>query len=163
MTDAAARLGVELLARGWRLATAESSTGGMIGHAITAVPGASRYYVGGVIAYSNPAKEIELGVPHELLVEHGAVSSAVAGAMAGGAAERFGVEVGLAVTGIAGPEGGSESKPIGTHQLAVAVRGHPARVEHHLFPHDRDGNRAAASLRALELALDEVRRAPTSG
>ncbi|HLE59574.1 MAG TPA: CinA family protein [Candidatus Limnocylindria bacterium] len=163
LADLAARLGAELLARGWRLATAESSTGGLIGHAITMVPGASRYYVGGVIAYSNQAKEVTLGVPHDLLVDHGAVSAAVAGAMAEGAADRFGVEVGLAVTGVAGPDGGSEAKPVGTHQLSVVVRGHPPRVERHVYAHDRDGNRTAAALDALTLALDEVRRLPVSG
>ncbi|HEX6128257.1 MAG TPA: CinA family protein, partial [Candidatus Limnocylindria bacterium] len=72
---AGARLGDLLLEQGWKLATAESSTGGLIGHVITLVPGASRYYVGGVISYSNLAKEVELAVPHEMMEEHGAVSA----------------------------------------------------------------------------------------
>ena len=138
------------------MATAESSTGGLIGHAITMIPGASDYYAGGVICYSNLAKEVTLGVPHELIEAHGAVSEEVAAALAVGAAHRFDTELGVSVTGIAGPEGGSALKPVGTHYLAVARRGHPARVEHLVFTHDRDGNRAAASLAALELALDEV-------
>lgn len=152
----AARLGDALRERNWRLATAESSTGGLIGHAITTNPGASDYYAGGVICYSNLAKEIGLGVPHDLITGHGAVSQPVAAAMAAGAAHRFEVEVGLSVTGIAGPDGGSEAKPIGTHYLGVARRGHPPRVEEHVFSHDREGNQAAAALAALELALDEV-------
>ncbi|MEO8251845.1 MAG: CinA family protein [Chloroflexota bacterium] len=156
LADAGARLGVALRARDWHLATAESSTGGLIGHAITMTPGASDYYAGGVICYSNRAKEVGLGVPPELIVEHGAVSPEVAAALAVGAALRFDTELGLSVTGIAGPGGGSERKPLGTHYLAVARRGHPARVEHRVFPHDREGNQAAAALEALQLALDEV-------
>jgi PncC family amidohydrolase len=150
------QLGDALRARNWRLATAESSTGGLIGHALTMTPGASDYYAGGVICYSNLAKEIGLGVPHELIEEHGAVSAEVAAALAVGAAHRFETELGVSVTGIAGPEGGSERKPLGTHYLGVARRGHPARVEHRVFPHDREGNKAAAALEALQLALDEV-------
>ncbi|HET6381608.1 MAG TPA: CinA family protein [candidate division Zixibacteria bacterium] len=160
---AGARLGDVLLRHGWRMATAESSTGGLIGHAITMVPGASRYYVGGVIAYSNLAKEVELNVPHELLEEHGAVSQPVARAMAEGVRRRFNVEVGVAVTGIAGPEGGSQAKPVGTHYVAVSVRGHADRVEHRVFPHDRDGNKAAAAMLALELAMEEVTAATRQG
>ena len=160
LATAAAALGDALRARSWRLATAESSTGGLIGHAITMTPGASDYYAGGVICYSNLAKEVALGVPHELIAGHGAVSAEVAAALATGAAHRFETEVGLSVTGIAGPDGGSEQKPVGTHYVAVARRGHPARVEHHLFTHDRDGNRAAAALACLTLALDEVTAAP---
>jgi len=161
LVSAAAVLGVALRARDWRLATAESSTGGLIGHVITATPGASDYYAGGVICYSDRAKEVGLGVPRELIEAHGAVSGEVAAAMATGAAHRFEVEIGLSVTGIAGPEGGSEQKPLGTHVVGVARRGHPARVEHHLLTHDREGNKAAAALAALSLALDEVATAST--
>ena len=151
-----ARLGDALRARDWRLATAESSTGGLIGHAITMTPGASDYYAGGVICYSNLAKEVALGVPHALIEAHGAVSEEVAAALAAGAAHRFETEVGISVTGIAGPEGGSQRKPVGTHYVGVVRRGHPARVVHHLFSLDRDGNQAAAAMAALALALDEV-------
>jgi PncC family amidohydrolase len=158
-----ARVGDELLRGGWRMATAESSTGGLIGHAITMVPGASRYYVGGVIAYSNTAKEVELGVPHDMIEEHGAVSEQVACAMAEGVRRRFNVEVGVSVTGIAGPEGATEGKPVGTHWVAVSVRGHADRAEHRVFPHDRDGNKAAAAMLALQLALDEVSAATPQG
>jgi PncC family amidohydrolase len=152
----AADLGDALRARDWRMATAESSTGGLIGHAITMTPGASDYYAGGVICYSNLAKERALGVPHDLIEARGAVSEEVAAALAVGAAHRFETEVGISVTGIAGPDGGSERKPVGTHYVGVARRGHPARVEHRVFPHDREGNQAAAAMAALELALDEV-------
>jgi PncC family amidohydrolase len=149
-------LGDALRERGWRLSTAESSTGGLIGHAITMVPGSSDYYPGGVISYSNRAKEVELSVPPELIAEHGAVSAEVAEAMAEGVRQRFGTQVGIAVTGIAGPEGGTPDKPVGTHWIAASVRGHPARVERHHFGHDREGNKTAAARVALELALAEV-------
>jgi len=156
LAAAGAALGEALRAREWRLATAESSTGGLIGHAITMTPGASDYYAGGVICYSNLAKEVALGVPHALIEEHGAVSEEVAAALAAGAAHRFETEIGLSVTGIAGPDGGSDQKPVGTHYVALARRGQPAQVEHHIFSHDRDGNRAAAALAALDLARREV-------
>jgi PncC family amidohydrolase len=160
---AGARLGDALLSNGWKLATAESSTGGLIGHVITLVPGASRYYVGGVISYSNLAKEVELNVPHELIEEHGAVSAEVAQAMADGVRSRFGVDLGVAVTGIAGPEGATPGKPVGTHFLAVSLRGHPDRVEQHVFGHDREGNKSAAAMLAIEIAIDEVRAASGQG
>jgi PncC family amidohydrolase len=160
---AGARLGESLLAHGWKMATAESSTGGLIGHVITLVPGASRYYVGGVISYSNIAKEVELNVPHELLEEHGAVSAEVAQAMADGVRIRFGVELGVAVTGIAGPEGATPGKPVGTHYIAVSLRGHPERIERRVLGHDREGNKAAAAMLAIEFAADEVRAASGQG
>jgi PncC family amidohydrolase len=163
LADAALRLGEALRAAGWRIATAESSTGGLIGHSITMIPGSSDYYPGGVISYSNQAKQVELGVPLQLLAEHGAVSAEVATAMADGVRQRFGTELGVSVTGVAGPEGGSEGKPVGTHWIGVALRGHPARAEHRLFPHDREGNKAAAALAALALALAEVSAAVPSG
>lgn len=152
----AARLGELLRERGWRLATAESSTGGLIGHAITMIPGASDYYAGGVICYSNLAKEKELRVPAAMIAEHGAVSAEVAGAMAEGAWRRFGVDLGVAVTGIAGPEGGTPEKPVGLHFIGAARGGHPATVGRHHFGFDRDGNRSAAAAAALQLAIAEA-------
>jgi PncC family amidohydrolase len=153
---AASRLGNALRSHGWRMATAESCTGGLIGHAITAVPGSSDYYVGGVICYWNRAKELELGVPPELIAEHGAVSPEVAASLADGARRRFNVDVAVAVTGIAGPEGGTSGKPVGLAYLAVAHRGHPPVVERELWPFDRDGNKRASALRALELLTIEA-------
>lgn len=162
LAEVARRLGDALRDGGWRVATAESSTGGLIGHAITMIPGSSDYYPGGVISYSNRAKEVELGVPAALLAEHGAVSPEVAVAMAEGARQRFGTELGISVTGVAGPEGGSESKPVGLHWIGIALRGHPARAEERTFPHDREGNKAAAALQALQLALAEVQAATSA-
>ena len=152
----AADLGRVLRERGWHLATAESSTAGLIGHAITTIPGASDYYVGGVICYSNLAKERELEVDPSLIASVGAVSSEVAAAMAAGAWRRFGVEMALAVTGIAGPDGGTSTKPVGLHFIAAARAGHPPVVERHEFGFGRDGNRFAAAAAALELATREA-------
>jgi PncC family amidohydrolase len=156
LLQASAQLGAALRAHGWRLATAESCTGGLIGHEITAIPGASDYYPGGVITYSDLAKEVELAVPRELLQAHGAVSQEVASAMAVGVRQRFGVELGVAVTGIAGPWGETLEKPIGLTYIAVARVGHPPAVVSEVWTFDRDGNKRASALRALELALSAV-------
>jgi PncC family amidohydrolase len=156
LADAANRLGTALLAVEWTLSSAESSTAGLIGHAITMVSGASRYYVGGVIAYSNLAKVLELGVAEDLIANHGAVSAEVAEAMAEGVRSRFDTDLAVAVTGIAGPDAGGAAKPIGLHFVAACRRGHPATVERHVFTRDREGNKAEAALAALELAIREV-------
>jgi nicotinamide-nucleotide amidase len=108
--------------RGLRLAIAESCTGGLVSYRVTRVPGSSEVFVGGVVAYADAIKATELGVPAELLTTQGAVSADVAVAMAEGAALRFGADVGLAVTGIAGPGGGSEAKPVGLVFVGLARR-----------------------------------------
>ncbi len=137
---------------GWRLATAESCTGGMIGAQLTAIPGASAAYLGGVVAYSDGLKRALLGVPDAVLAARGAVSAEAARAMAEGA-RRLGAECGLAVTGIAGPAGGSAEKPVGTVYVAVATpRG--GRHAHHRFP----GDRAMVRELTANFALDLVRR-----
>ncbi len=114
-------LGRVLLERGWTLATAESCTGGLLGHKVTSVAGASRYYLGGVVAYDNGAKRSLLGVPARVLDAHGAVSEETARAMARGARARFGASCALATTGIAGPSGGSLEKPVGTVWIACGT------------------------------------------
>lgn len=113
---------VKLLERtGATLATAESCTGGLIAHEITAIPGVSAYYPGGVVSYANEAKRDLLGVPQDLLDAHGAVSPEVAAAMATGVRERFRSDLGLSVTGVAGPTGGSPEKPVGLVYLGLAT------------------------------------------
>jgi len=156
LLEAARRLGATLDDRGLSLATAESSTGGLLGHAVTAVAGASRYYLGGAIAYSNAAKQAELGVPDKLLRSHGAVSAEVAAAMATGARDRYAADLGLATTGIAGPDGATPGKPLGLHFVAAAIRGRDPLVERHVFPHDRAGNKLAAAHAALRLAVEAL-------
>jgi PncC family amidohydrolase len=152
--DAAARrLGRQLVKRGWQMASAESCTGGLVGHTITQVPRSSDHYLGGIVSYSNAVKEDLLDVPADLIERVGAVSAEVAEAMTTGALARFPVaHLALAVTGIAGPDGGSAEKPVGLTYVAVAVRDGAAAVERHTWPHDRDGNKRASVLAALDLA-----------
>lgn len=136
-----------------QLATAESCTGGLVGHVITEIPRASDHFLGGVISYSNLLKEELLGVDPALLERTGAVSPEVAEAMADGLLARFGVaDVAVAVTGIAGPDGGSADKPVGLTYVAAVRRGGAARIERAVWPHDRAGNKRASALLALELA-----------
>ena len=136
--------------RGLTLATAESCTGGLIVARLTAVPGFSATTLGGIVAYSNELKERELGVPAELIAEHGAVSAEVAEAMAHGARERLGVDVSVAVTGIAGPGGGTEEKPVGlVYFHAVAPAG--GKGSSFSFPGDRDSIRRRSAVAALHL------------
>ncbi len=153
LVSAARRLGRRLVDRRWQMAAAESCTGGMVGHVITQVPRSSDHFLGGVISYSDAVKEELLGVPGELIARVGAVSAEVAEAMTGGTLERFPVaRLAVAVTGIAGPDGGSEAKPVGLTYVAAAVRDGSAVVERHTWPHDRDGNKRASVLAVLELA-----------
>ncbi len=152
--DAAARrLGRMLTERGWQMAAAESCTGGLVGHVITQVPKSSDHFLGGIVSYSNAVKEELLDVPGDLIERVGAVSAEVAEAMTTGALARFpAARLAVSVTGIAGPDGGSEDKPVGLTYVAAAVRDGPATVERHTWPHDRDGNKRASALAALELA-----------
>ncbi|MCU0773019.1 MAG: CinA family protein [Ideonella sp.] len=144
--------------RQWRLATAESCTGGLIAAACTAVPGSSDWFERGFVTYSNAAKTESLGVEADLIARHGAVSEPVALAMAAGALERTPADLAVAVTGIAGPTGGSADKPVGLVWLAVACRGEAARAWRLQLAGDRAAVRGQTVRRALE-ALIEVARA----
>ncbi len=141
-------------AKGWRLATAESCTGGLIAAALTGVAGASDVVDRSFVAYSNEAKMELLGVPEATLAAVGAVSAETVLAMAAGAVSRAGVDLAVSVTGIAGPGGASADKPVGLVFLGVATKGN-VRSERHIFPGDRAGIRHAAMTRALEM-LKEV-------
>jgi len=153
LDEAARGLGRALVRRGWQMAAAESCTGGLVGHVITQVPRSSDHFLGGIVSYSNAAKEELLGVPAGLLERTGAVSAEVAEAMTAGVLERFPVaRLAVAVTGIAGPDGGSDEKPVGLTYIAGALRDGPAVVERHTWSHDRDGNKRASALAVLELA-----------
>jgi nicotinamide-nucleotide amidase len=138
-------------AAGYRLATAESCTGGLVAARLSDVPGASDVLAGGVVAYANDVKTAELGVSERLLAEHGAVSAEVAEAMATGVRERLGVEVGIAVTGVAGPAGGTPEKPVGLVYFHVST---PDGGEGRTFslPGDRATIRSRATVSALHLA-----------
>jgi nicotinamide-nucleotide amidase len=142
---------LELLrARGLTLAAAESCTGGMVAERLTSVPGSSDVFAGAIVAYANAVKEAELDVPRELLDRHGAVSEETALAMARGARARLGVDVAVAVTGIAGPDGGTEEKPVGLVHVAVAGPDGEDAVRTS-FGGDRDGIRRRAAVTALHL------------
>jgi nicotinamide-nucleotide amidase len=137
-------------ARGLKLATAESCTGGMVAARLTDVPGASASFVGSVVAYADEVKRAELGVPGELLAEHGAVSAEVAAAMAEGAREGLGADVAVAVTGVAGPGGGTPEKPVGRVYLhAAGPDGSRSRVLD--LPGEREQVRLRATVTALHL------------
>jgi nicotinamide-nucleotide amidase len=138
-------------ARALTLATAESCTGGMIAERLTAIPGASDVFVGSVVAYSDHVKTRELTVGEEVLAAHGAVSAEVAAAMASGVRARLGADVGVAATGIAGPGGGSDEKPVGLVYLHVETPWDRRGFEFQ-FPGDRDDIRRRAAVTALHLA-----------
>jgi nicotinamide-nucleotide amidase len=149
-----AALGRLLAERKLSLATAESCTGGLVAQRLSAVPGASRYFRGGVVAYANEAKRDLLGVPEALLAEHGAVSAPVARALADGARARFRADLALSTTGISGPDGGTAEKPIGLVFVGFAdAQGSTAHE--FLFPFDRERHRLVTS----QVALDWARRA----
>jgi nicotinamide-nucleotide amidase len=135
------------------LATAESCTGGLVSARITDVPGASEVFLGGAVTYTNDAKEDLVGVPHELLVEHGAVSEEVARAMASGVRDRFSADWGIGITGIAGPTGGTAEKPVGLVHWAVAGPG-GVEARHRVFL----GDRAIIREWSVNAALDLLRR-----
>jgi PncC family amidohydrolase len=154
-----ARVGSCLRARGWRLATAESCTGGLLGHRLTDVPGSSDYYLGGVVAYADEVKVALLGVSPERLAREGAVSEGVAREMALGVRQRLGAEVGVGITGIAGPSGGTPEKPVGLVFIAVASPS-GIRCERHRWPYDRAGNKEASVRRALEMVVEVLEKEP---
>ncbi|HTR33570.1 MAG TPA: CinA family nicotinamide mononucleotide deamidase-related protein [Gaiellaceae bacterium] len=154
-----ARLVLDLLReRGLTLGTAESCTGGLVAGRLTDVPGSSAVFRGGIVAYANDVKERELGVPAEVLAAHGAVSAETAAAMAQGARAALGVDVAVAVTGVAGPDGGTEEKPVGlVHLHAAGPDGELAsRFD---FPGDRETVRLRATVAALHLVRRLVTKA----
>jgi nicotinamide-nucleotide amidase len=142
-------VGAALKARGFRIAAAESCTGGGLLSRLTDVPGSSVWVRGGVIAYANDVKVDQLGVPAALIAAHGAVSEPVARAMADGVRQRLQADVGVAITGIAGPDGGSAEKPVGT--VVIATSGKNDAVRTFLFPGDREAIRRFATTAALEM------------
>jgi nicotinamide-nucleotide amidase len=147
-------VGRRLTARGLTLAVAESCTGGLVGHRLTSVPGSSAFFERGVVVYSNRAKEELLGVPEEILRTHGAVSRACAEAMVRGICERSGAACGLSITGIAGPDGGTPAKPVGTVFIGLSVPG-LVEARHFRFA----GARASVKWQSSQTALDMLRRA----
>jgi nicotinamide-nucleotide amidase len=151
LQDRALEIGEALRRRGWRLATAESCTGGLIAAACTSVAGSSDWFERGFVTYSNEAKSELLGVPPALIARHGAVSEEVAHAMASGVLQRAPVQLAVAVTGIAGPGGGSPAKPVGTVWLAWGAAD-ALRAERLQLP----GDRSAVRRQTVEQAFRRV-------
>ena len=137
---------------GLTLSLAESCTGGLIAHRITNIPGSSNYFLGGVVAYSNEAKEKILGVPNEILVRYGAVSEETARAMAEGTRRLLASDIALAVTGIAGPTGGTPEKPAGLVYIALAAE-EEVRCGRYIWHGDRLQNKAKSAEAALEMLI----------
>jgi len=152
------QLGLALTARGLKLVTAESCTGGLIAGACTSIAGSSDWFERGHVTYSNEAKTEQLGVPAEVIERHGAVSREVAMAMALGALQHSRAQVAVAVTGIAGPGGGTPAKPIGTVWFGFAIGQDFVQTEVMLFPGDRGQVRAATVKHALVRLLSLVSR-----
>ena len=146
-------LGQLLKARGLKLATAESCTGGLIGHLITNVAGSSEYFLGGVVSYAYEAKVALLGVRWETLEKYGAVSSETVLEMATGARERLGADIGIAVSGIAGPGGGMPNKPVGLTWIGLSTDG-GAQARSFLFAGDRGEVKKQAAETALRLVVE---------
>jgi nicotinamide-nucleotide amidase len=158
LVSKAGELAAACKARNLQVVTAESCTGGLIAACLTEVPGISEIYHGGFVTYANDAKMRDLSVTEDLLIAHGAVSAEVARAMAEGACARTGADIGIAVTGIAGPGGATPQKPVGLVHIAVARKGAATRHERHVFP----GDRLAVRLGAVEAALGLALRAATA-
>lgn len=152
----ATRLGALLRNGGWRLACAESCTGGGLAHAVTAVPGSSVWFDRGFVTYSNDAKRDMLGVDANILEAYGAVSEQVAVAMAAGALAHSNADIAVAVTGIAGPDGGSVAKPVGTVFVAWARRGGVTRATRVTLQGDRDAVRDQSIALALQGLTDRI-------
>jgi PncC family amidohydrolase len=155
VVELAARLGERCTRSGVTVATVESCTGGLIGHVITEIPGSSAYYLGGFVTYSDGQKIAAVGVPGDVLAAHGAVSAQVAMAMAVGGRERTGADVAVAVTGIAGPDGGTPQKPVGLTYVAVAD-GDGASVRRFTWTGDRADNKRRSAAAALDLVLERI-------
>ena len=149
------RVGRLLLQHGYRLAVAESCTGGLLGHRLTSVGGSSAYFLGGVIAYANRVKIDQLGVAQAVLQREGAVSAPVAEQMARGVSDRFGAQLGVGITGIAGPGGATEHKPVGLVFIGLA-QGGGCRVESFRFSGNRDEIKRAAADAALEMLINQL-------
>jgi nicotinamide-nucleotide amidase len=157
--ELSARVGQKLRAAGWRLATAESCTGGWVAKACTDVAGSSLWFECGFVTYSNAAKTRDLGVSERTLADHGAVSEATVREMAQGALRVSGADIAVAISGIAGPDGGTPGKPVGTVWFAVAARAADAVsvvAEVSLFSGDREAIRRRSVERALGMVLEAV-------
>lgn len=158
LTELARQAGEALAARTLMAAAAESCTGGLVGHLITEIPGSSAWFAGSAGTYSYAAKETLLGVDHDTLMHEGAVSAPVAQQMAQGALRIYGADVAVAITGIAGPGGGTPGKPTGLVHFHLSGRDGTEWAERIVWPADRRGNKLLSARQALEMLLAFARR-----
>ena len=147
---------LKLIEKNYKIATAESCTGGLISHNLTNIPGSSNFFDRGIISYSNQSKVDLLDVPKELIEKYGAVSAKVALAMAEGLRKNFGVDVGLSTTGIAGPSGGSKEKPVGLVFIGISIKD-KSNVKKYIFKGDRLKNKISFCNAALNFLLDVLK------
>ncbi len=155
MAEAIAQRLIDTLGdRGLTLATAETDTGGLIGHWITDIGGCSKVWIGGAAPYHNYPKIDLIGVSRDLLREHGSVSEEAAVAMAQGVRDTLNADIGIAETGITGPTGGSESRPVGTVWMACVGPGDRVHAERRVWDSDREGNKRLTAVRCIELVLE---------
>jgi PncC family amidohydrolase len=152
-------LGEELRKRNLSLATAESCTAGLIAHRITNVPGSSEYFLGGIVAYANRIKLQLLGISADVLDQHGAVSEEVARQMAEGVCQSLGAEIGVSVTGIAGPGGGTDEKPVGLTYIGISGPT-GTRVERYIWDGDRQTNKELSAAAAIQMLREYVEELP---
>ncbi len=162
MIELAAAIGRQLKARHLMLAFAESCTGGLAGSLITDIAGSSAYFLGGIVSYAYSAKEAIVGVRHETLLAHGAVSRETAAEMAWGARRLFRVDVALSLTGIAGPTGGTAGKPVGLVYIYLTADD-AETVQRHVWNADRVGNKRLSAEAALRLLVDYLRHRTAAG
>lgn len=152
----ASALQVSCLARTLTVATAESCTGGLVAHLLTEIPGSSGYLLGGVVAYADAVKRDQLDVPEDMLAAHGAVSAQVALAMAQGVRNRLGTDLGIGITGVAGPDGGTPAKPVGLVYIAIVGGSEPPDVRRCVWSGDRTSNKRESARVALELLIERA-------
>jgi nicotinamide-nucleotide amidase len=148
-----AQVGAALQARGWTVSTAESCTGGLILHRLTNIPGSSAYVLGGVVAYANAVKQSVLRVKQGTLLAHGAVSAQTAQEMAVGVRDLLRTDIAVSVTGIAGPGGGTDEKPVGLTFIGLAGPDDLVKVQRHIWDGDREAVKQASADAALQLIL----------
>ena len=153
-------VGEVLKAKGWRACTAESCTGGLVAHRLTNIPGSSAYILGGAVVYANEIKMALLGVQESTLIAYGAVSPQTAEEMALGALARFGADVAVSITGIAGPGGGSAEKPVGLTYIAAATRDGLFEVQRHLWQGERIAVKEQSADAALRLMIAAIQGTP---
>jgi len=148
------QVGTMLRANGWTICAAESCTGGLLMHRLTNVSGSSDYVLGGVVSYSNAAKQTLLKVREDTLAAYGAVSKEVAEQMATGALSLFDADIAVSITGISGPTGGTATKPVGLTYIGLVKRNSQPIVHRYVWNGDREANKTASADAALKLILD---------